>query len=201
MLQQERGVIQLAYQLILYPVWGILYWVFMSAFWRHYRPIWYRFAYTTVDGQKEFSKKRGMITVLATFASLWIVYSSIGLVYHTTLYLTTARVNEIVYLSNAQEISLDDNVFSVQGCEVAAVGENFSCSTDNSLYFRIDPTGFATVWSILSNGTFFYPDYVAAPIAPGWQKCTITSYGFRMKIFLRGFDIYPELLSAECEQL
>ena len=114
------------------------------------------------------------------------------------LYAFTARVDEVVYLSNAQEIIPEDNIHSVQGCEVETAGEEFSCTADKSLYFRIDPDTFSTVWSLLSNGTLFYSDYVAATVAPGWEKCTITSYGFRMKVFLRGFDIYPKLLSANC---
>lgn len=122
-------------------------------------------------------------------------------VWHAGLYAATSRVDEIVYLSNAQEIIPEQNLFSVQGCEASFAGEDFSCSEEESLYFRIEPTEFAQVWSLLYRGNFFYPDYIAAPIAPGWQRCTITSYGFRMKTMIRRWEIYPELLSAKCEEM
>lgn len=169
--------------------------------WKHYRKIWDRFAYATIDDQRVFSRKRGAYTLIGTFLTLWFAISITSFVWHTTLYIATARVDEVVYLSNAQEIAPDENIFSVQGCEATVAGETFSCSEDESLYFRIEPSEFAQVWSILSRGNFFYPDYVAAPIAPGWQKCVITSYGFRMKTMIRSWEIYPELLSARCEDM
>lgn len=52
-----------------------------------------------------------------------------------------------------------------------------------------------------NRGDFFYPDYVAATVAPGWQECTITSYGFRAKLFIRRLEIYPELLSVDCQRI
>lgn len=183
------------------PIWNVLYWLGIGFLWRHYRKIWDRFAYTTVDGQRVFSRKRGAYTLLGTFLTLWFAVSITSFTWHTTLYLATARVDEVVYLSNAQEISPEENLFSVQGCEATVTGENFSCSEEESLYFRIEPTEFAQAWSILTRGNFFYPDYIAAPIAPGWQKCVITSYGFRMKTMIRRWEIYPELLSARCEEM
>lgn len=183
------------------PIWNIVYWLGIGFLWRNYRKIWDRFAYTTVDGQRVFSRKRGAYTLLGTFLTLWFAVSIASFTWHVTLYLTTARVDEVVYLSNAQEISPEENLFSVQGCEATVTTETFSCSEDESLYFRIGPTEFAQVWSILTRGNFFYPDYIAAPIAPGWQKCVITSYGFRMKTMIRRWEIYPELLSARCEEM
>lgn len=184
------------------PIWNIVYWLGVGFLWRNYRKIWDRFAYTTVDGERVFSRKRGAYTLVGTFLSLWFVASIASFAWHATLYMTTGRVNEVVYLSNAQEIIPDANLFSVQGCEASFVeGENFSCSEDESLYFRIEPTEFAQVWSLVTKGSFFYPDYVAAPIAPGWQRCIITSYGFRMKTMIRRWEIYPELLSARCEEM
>jgi hypothetical protein len=184
------------------PVWKIIYWLGIGFLWRNYRKIWDRFAYATVDGQRVFSRKRGAYTLAGTVLTVWFAVSIASFVWHSTLYLATGRVDEIVYLSNAQEINPDENLFSVQGCEATVVeGENFSCSEDESLYFRIEPTEFAQVWSLLNKGNFFYPDYIAAPIAPGWQKCVITSYGFRMKTMIRRWEIYPELLSARCEEM
>lgn len=188
------AVSQLAWRFI-YPIYAILHFLLVKVFWKVYQPVWNKFAYNA-DGS--FSKIRGSITMLSSIVGAWILYGFMFFAADVVLYIFTARVDEVVYLSNAQEIIPEENVHSVQGCETEKAGEEFSCSADQSLYFRIDPDAFSTVWSIFANGALFYPDYVAATIAPGWEKCTITSYGFRMKVFLRGFDIYPKLLSAEC---
>lgn len=192
----------LVWKNFLQPIWNVVWWLGVGFLWKNYRKIWDRFAYTTVGSERAFSRKRGAYTLIGTIVTLWFVVSIASFAWHTALYITTGRVDEVVYLSNAQEINPDENLFSVQGCEATTnKGENFSCSEDESLYFRIEPSEFAQVWSILSKGGFFYPDYIAASIAPGWQKCTITSYGFRMKTMIRRWEIYPELLSAKCEEI
>lgn len=181
------------------PIWGVLYWVGFGLLFKTYRKIWNRFAFESEGEERIFSKKKGAITLVATFFVGYFMISILSFVWHTALYFATARVDEVVYLSNAQEIGPKENVFSVQGCEIEGTGEEFSCSAEESLYFRIDPTAFSQVWSILDSGSIFYPDYVAASIAPGWARCTITSYGFRIKTMIRSFEIYPELLAARCE--
>ena len=186
---------------IVYPFYLIFHFVFIKMLWQYYRPIWDKFAYKNVNGARRLSKVRGSFTIVCSIVGVWFLYGFMFFAGDAALYVATAKVDEVVYLSNAQEIIPEENIHSVQGCITGDAGENFSCDADKSLYFRINPNTFATVWSLLSHGSFFYPDYVAAPIAPGWQKCTITSYGFRLKIFLRGFDIYPELLSARCEDI
>lgn len=184
------------------PVWDVIYWLGVGLVWKQFRRIWDRFAFVEKDGKRVFSRTRGASVIAVTAFVAYFFVTALTLVWDTTLYLTTARVDEVVYLSNAQEINPDENIFSVQGCEITqAPGENFSCSADQSLYFRISPSGFAQIWSIFSEGGLFYPDYVSAPIAPGWQKCMITSYGFRVKTMIRRFEIYPELLAASCEPL
>lgn len=183
---------------IIYPFYVIFHYVVIKFLWKYYSPIWNKFAYAA-DGS--FSKVRGTATLLSSLVGVWVLYGFLFFMGDVLLYVTTAHVDEVVYLSNAQEIDPLENIHSVQGCTTQAEGEQFSCDADKSLYFRIENDDFAEVWSLLNHGTLFYPDYVAAPIAPGWQRCTVTSYGFRMKIFLRGFNIYPSLLSAKCEQL
>ena len=44
----------------------------------------------------------------------------------------------------------------------------------------------------------FFPDYVAASVPLSISQCTITSYGLRLKLIMRGVDIYPDLLKTEC---
>jgi hypothetical protein len=186
---------------IVYPFYAIFRYAILNTFWKYYKPIWNRFAYIGEKEDRHFSKVRGAVTLLSSLVFGWILYGFLFFVSDVVLYVATAHVDEMVYLSNAQEIDSLENIHSVQGCTVQSTGENFSCDSDKSLYFRIENNAFAEVWSILKHGTLFYPDYVAAPIAPGWQQCTVTSYGFRMKLFLRGFNIYPALLSAKCEQI
>ena len=181
------------------PIFGWFNWIALDIIWKNYRKVWDKLVY---DAEGKFSRVRGAVVLGVTIFLLYFAVAIANFIWHTALYFSTVRKDEVVYLSNAQEVNPDENVFSVQGCEISATStEEFSCGVDQSLYFRIDPTSFSQVWSILNNGTLFYPDYVAAPIAPGWQKCTVTSYGFRLKSFIRNLEIYPELLSATCGEL
>ena len=198
---QVTASMLMVWRKVFLPIWNVFYMLGFGLIWNNYMKVWKRFAYTGEGENRVFSKKRGVYTLSTTLFLLWFSVSIFSFVWHTTLYFTTARVDEIVYLSNAQEIAPDDNIFSVQGCEAVTTNENFSCSEDESLYFRIEPTGFAHAWSMVTRWNFFYPDYIAAPIAPGWQKCVITSYGFRMKTMIRRWEIYPTLLSAKCGEI
>lgn len=186
------------------PIWNFFYWITVTIFFQKtFMKVWDKFAYKTDQetGELIFSRKRGAGVILSFLAGLYFLVSIAGFVWDVTLYMTTARIDEIVYLSNAQEILPDDNIFSVQGCNIINDAETISCSVEESLYFRINPNLFSQVWSYIVKGDFFYPDYVAAPIAPGWSRCVITSYGFRLKTLVRRFEIYPELLDANCETL
>lgn len=180
------------------PIWKIV-----KYFWQQYRKVWLKFAYKTTDGDKrKFSKAKGLGVFVSTLVALFIGYHTAFIIKDTSLYLLTVQRSEIVYLSNAQEIDAENNIHSVQGCIVAKQEDgSFSCSTDNSLYFRIEPSLFAHMWYLTNRGDIFYPDYVAATIAPGWQECTITSYGLRAKLFIRRLQIYPELLSVDCQKI
>jgi hypothetical protein len=189
------------WQRFIYPFYSWAYWLFKLFFWQHFRRVWDRTVYSVnAAGERKFSKIRGAVVIAATGVFLLVVYNLMFLVSHTALYFATGTTDEIVYLSNAQEIDPENNIHSVQGCVARAASETFSCGEADSLYFRIEPTGFAHIWSVLNSEDhgIFYPDYVAAPIAPGWQQCTVTSYGVRIKFFIRKWDIYPYLLSARC---
>jgi hypothetical protein len=86
-------------------------------------------------------------------------------------------------------------VHSVQGCH------QLPCTDENSFYFRIRATLFNEIWSLAHGRGLFFPDYVAASVPLSISECRITSYGVRMKIFMRGMDIYPDLLQTECTPL
>lgn len=184
----------------IWPYYSWCAWLFSVVFWRPFRSAWDRFGYKTrSDGTRRFSTVRGTGVIAAAAVTVFFVYQLLFVLFDTALYFTTARVNETVYMSNAQEISAADNLHSAQGCISKADSAEFTCGTEDSLYFRIESNAFSHIWSLLHNGTLFYPDYVAAPIAPGWEQCVITSYGIRAKFFMRTWDIYPNLLSATCK--
>jgi hypothetical protein len=190
------------YRRFIYPIYSWGYWLFSILFWKRFRAVWDRFVYkTNAAGERKFSKIRGATIIVSTAAFLFLFYQSMFVLVDATLYAVTGKVDEIVYLSNAQEIVPDSNMFSVQGCVAPAEGESFSCGAEDSLYFRISPSGFNHTWNLINNGGLFYPDYVSAPIAPGWQECTVTSYGVRIKTLMRTWDLYPELLSARCREI
>lgn len=188
------------YRRVIYPIYSWGYWLFGILFWNRFRYVWDRTVYTKNSaGERKFSKIRGATVLATTVAVLYLAYHSLFVIFDATVYAFTGRTDEIVYLSNAEEISPDSNVFSVRGCLAPAAGESFSCGAEDSLYFRISPSNFNHVWSMFNSESWlFYPEETAAPIAPGWQSCVITSYGIRVKFLMRNWDIYPELLSARC---
>lgn len=191
------------YRRVIYPIYSWGYWLFSILFWKRFRTIWDRFVYKTdKDGNKKFSKVNGAAIIASTAMVLVLAYHSLFVLFDATVYAFTRHADEFVYLSNAEEISPDSNIFSVRGCVAPAIGESFSCGAEDSLYFRISPSNFNHVWSFFNTDTWlFYPEEVAAPIAPGWQQCTVTSYGVRLKFLMRNWDIYPELVSARCSAI
>lgn len=183
----------------LYPIYSWFYRSMLAIFWRPFRKVWDKLAYyTTKKGDRKFSTVRGAGVLASTALFLVLAYQAIFIAFDFGLYLATVKTDEIVYLSNAQEIDGDSNLHSAQGCLAPANGTEFECDSVNSLYFRIDGNYFNQAWSLFHHGTLFFPDYVAAAIAPGWHVCTVTSYGVRLKLFMKTWDIYPYLLSATC---
>ena len=133
------------------------------------------------------------ILVAASLVFAWfILIPLLGFLFDVGLYLATAKRDEVVYLTNSQEIMPEDNVHSVQGCY------ELPCTDENSFYFRIRATLFNEVWSVVHGRGLFFPDYVAASVPLSISQCTITSYGVRLKLIMRGADIYPDLLKTEC---
>jgi len=134
--------------------------------------------------------------VAASLVFAWfILVPLLGFLYDLGLYLVTVKHDEVVYLTNSQEILPDENVHSVQGCH------ELPCTDKNSFYFRIRATLFNEVWSVVHGRGLFFPDYVAASVPLSISQCTITSYGVRLKLIMRGMDIYPDLLKTECSPM
>jgi hypothetical protein len=155
---------------------------------RWYRAAWARFVYRT-DGS--FSWARSGVMLTATIIAFYIIPHVMMFTFHATLYLTTAKTED-VFLTQSQEIYPDDDIHSVKGCD------SLPCNEMSSIYFRVQPSWFNQAWALVNNGSLFYPDYVAAAVPPGISECTILSYGFRLKFLMRRYDIYPDMLTANC---
>lgn len=174
------------------PIWrcisAFFKWIFVQ-----YRKVWALTVYQRNQyGTLMLSKKRAGVFLLCTALFLWCSYSILGFTYDAVLYTTTVKHNETFYLHGSQETNVSGNIHSVKGCS------KLPCSDEDSLYFRVTPSLFNHVWSIFTDGSLFYPDYVAAAVPDVVNKCTITTYGIRLKLLVRNTDVYPELLKASC---
>ena len=158
---------------------------------RGYRALWERVVYLETG---HFSRVRAGLMVTATAAVFYVAVPVLLFVLHAGLYLLTAKQHE-VFLTQSQEIYPDEDVHAARGCE------ELPCTDQNAVYYRIRPHGFHQAWSILRGQGLFYPDYVAAAVPPGISRCTVRSYGLRVKFLMRQADMYPDLLQARCDKL
>jgi hypothetical protein len=177
---------------LLHPLWRAASWVFRGAF-RQYRKLWSLVVYRhDAFGNLRLVKTRAGLFLAGSLVSLVCLYGIIGFTYDAGMYALTGHHNEIMYLTSSQEIDAPGNVHAVKGCD------KLPCSDTDSVYFRITPSAFNHVWSLMHNHMLFFPDYVSAAVPPGLNRCVISSYGIRVKLLMRGMDIYPELLKASC---
>lgn len=175
---------------LVYPLWRPLY---RSVTWilSWYIRLWNRIVHVPDQyGNPCFSKARAIPFVGATLAFVLLL----PMMGDTFLYFGTVK-REIVYLNNSQEILPIEGVHSVQGCQ------RLPCTEGDAIYFRIRPTLFNEVWSLLHHRTWFYSDYVAAAVPPVVSKCEAVTYGVRVKLFVRGLNIYPDLIDVSCQPL
>lgn len=153
-----------------------------------YMRLWDRVVYTR---EGYFSRTRAGVLLASTVAFVWVLPSVLLFVAQLGLFAATYK-NERIILTKSQEIYADENIHSVTGCESS------ECNADNAVYFRVRPTGFNQLWSLVARGSLFYPDYVVGSITNAGQECTVISYGIRIKALMRNWDIYPDLLLAQC---
>lgn len=177
---------------LLHPVWRAVTWVFRGLF-RQYRKLWSLVVYRhDAFGNLRLVKTRAGVFLAGSLVGLFCLYGVLGFFYDAGMYALTGHHNEIMYLTSSQEIDATGNVHAVKGCDM------LPCSDTDSVYFRITPSAFNHVWSLTHSGILFFPDYVSAAVPPGLNRCVISSYGIRVKLLMRGMDIYPELLKAAC---
>jgi hypothetical protein len=175
------------------PTWKVVRWPFWKLL-KQYRRLWSLVVYRRDEFENlRFSKVRAgaflTSTVIFVWFFLWPLTFFVG---ETVSYGLTAKVNETIYLHNSQEIDSENNIHSVQGATRLPLDEN------DTIYFRIEGTLFNHLWSLVHGHGLFYSDYVSATVPPGLNICTTTSYGFRLKLLMRNWEIYPHLLSATC---
>jgi hypothetical protein len=174
---------------LLRPVARTVFWRPLKYLLRKYWALWDRVVYLKSG---HFSRLRAGLMVTATIAALYVIPQLILFVLHTALFVVTAK-SETVYLTQSQEIYPDDDIHSVKGCE------ELPCTEQNSIYYRVRPHHFHHAWSLVTRGSLFFPDYVAATVPPGVSRCTTLSYGLRLKLLMRQWDVYPDLLDAICQ--
>ncbi|MBR0664747.1 hypothetical protein GXW71_10330 [Roseomonas hellenica] len=192
-LASSRFLVQLAASL--HWVWAVPLrpfrragaWMVGSVF-RWYRLLWVRCTHNEYGG---FVYWRGGAMILATGVALYLIPVVLGFVAQTALYFTTRNYEE-VYLIQSEEIYPDDNVWAVRGCD------RLPCDRDSSIYFRISPTPFNHLWSVVNTGWLFVPDDVGSGVPTGLTRCWVRSYGIRIKTLMRRFEIYPDALDISC---
>lgn len=186
------------WQKILNPITGFLWKIALFIF-GIYRKIWSIFVYKRNEyGDLVFSKVRAGIFLLI---SIPIILTAGSITIDGTVFAFTQKYNEQVYLFNSSDNSFSgDDEFSVTGCEIKEIDPNvgFECNSEDTVYFRVNPTWIEHIYSIIHNGNIFYADNIAATIAPGWNVCKIDSWYFRFKTLYRNTNIYPKLLDASC---
>lgn len=161
---------------------------FFGVVFRWYKRLWQRFTYDHYGG---FVYRKAGVMVTATLLFLYMMPTIVAFTFDTGMFLTTYR-SERVYLFNSEEIYPDENIWSIRGCEM------INCA-DESLYFRVSPTLFNHVWSLIYRQELFLADDIASGVPPGKTECSIISYGIRVKTLMKRWDIYPDALYIACD--
>ncbi|MFX4299994.1 hypothetical protein [Pseudosulfitobacter pseudonitzschiae] len=160
----------------------------IARIWRWYlRAIWNRFARNDAG---RITQKRAAATFAATIFALYMIPAMLGLVFQVTLMATTMK-REQVYLTQSEEINPDMELFNVRGNTKPV------STPENALYYRVRPTLAHQIHSYAVYQTPFYAEDIAS-IAPGLNRCEVLSYGFRMRLLVRGWGIYPDMLWSSC---
>lgn len=156
---------------------------------RWYRRLWDRSVYDKHGG---LVYRRAGVMVTLTIVGIIVAKTLVVLTFQTVFYFTTYN-DEQVYLIQSEEIFPDDNIWAVRGCDTKR------CDWSTSIYYRIRPTLFNHLWSIVHNGNLFLPDVIGSSVPTGMTECRVVSYGIRVKSLMKYWEIYPDGLSIECD--
>lgn len=155
---------------------------------RYKRWIWNRWAR---NAEGRYTWKRVGATVMATLFLLWIIPSMILTVWQAGLMATTWK-DEVVFLTNSEEVDPIGEVHSIRGCR------NIPCTESDAIYYRVRASWMHDLYALKKRQHFFYPEEVAGVVAPGVNRCEVSSYGIRVRALMRGWGIYPDMLNAIC---
>lgn len=182
-----------AWEKIVWPIIKLLRYPFrwITRTWRRIFD-WYVYVPYTKTSQR-FSTMRAGLMFVYTFIVFMALIPVAIFILDMAVYFATVHHNEKIYLTVAQEISMDDNIHSVYGCN------SLPCRDSDTIYFRIEPSLFNHAWALAHGHWLFYPDFVAAAVPPGTNECIATTYGVRIKFVVRNLDLYPYLLKASCK--
>lgn len=192
-LGSSRFLVQIA--AALYWIWSVplrpirrlissmSYWAYVR-----YRALWVKLTHNKYGG---FEYWRGGVMIIATAVVIYLIPIITYLTAQSLLFITTQQ-HEEVYLIQSDEIYPDDNIWSVRGCD------RLPCDRESSIYYRIAPTTFNHLWSIVNTGWIFIPDDVGSGVPTGLSRCWVRSYGIRIKTLMRRLDIYPDALEISC---
>lgn len=150
--------------------------------------VWDRWAR---NGDGQVTRKRAGWTIFATLVFLWFLPAMLLTGWQAGLMATTMR-NEEVFLTMAEEVDPENEVHSIRGCRA------IPCTESDAVYFRVRASWMHEGYSLIKQGHMFYPEEVAGVVAPGVNRCQVTSYGIRVKAMMRGWGIYPDMLNAVC---
>jgi len=155
---------------------------------KSYKKLWIKI---TFNRQGKFVYKRAFMSIVGTFVFIMLIPNFLMIFLNTGLYALTVKT-ETVYLYLTEEIYPNQGIWSLKGCKSVA------CNRNSSIYYRIKPSYFNHIWSLLTSFSLFLPDVLGSSVPPGVSKCEIKSYGFRFKT-LMNWDIYPDVLRISCE--
>lgn len=203
-LVKEGGMIANAIKLM-YQVLAAMYWIWSNlvtkilipfqyiggGIWNVWVKLWNKVVHRK-DG--DFSYSRAGVLLAATLAFIYMLPTFLLLTWQTTFYFVTGGV-DTVYLTQSQEIYPDDDIHSVKGCT------SLPCSDQVAVYYRVAPTLFNQMWSLVVQQDIFMPDNVAAAVPPGLSECKVHAYGLRLKFLMKKMDIYPDAIEILCEPI
>jgi hypothetical protein len=180
-------------------VWPGIRWATRPSRWLFgwYRALWSLAVYRRASGGTlRFSKVRAAGMVVATWFVLWFVtWPAIDCLWDGAIYAATVQRDEHVYLLGSQEIDSWTGAHNVEGCTA------LPCSDRDAIYFRTVGGLFNNLWSLAHGRGLFYPEYVGAAVPYSTSKCSITSYGVRVRFPFRLINTYSYLLAVTCTPL
>lgn len=186
------------WQKVFHPIAKVIWKVVLFLF-SLYKKAWSLFVYKRNEyGDLVFSKVRAGIFLLIAIPTFFTIGT---IAVDGTVFAATFKQKERVYLFNSNDNSFkDQEEFSVTGCEIREIDPEvgFKCDSDDTVYFRVNPTWIEYLYAAFIKGDLFYAENIASTIAPGWNICEVDSWYFRFKLLYRNTQIYPKLLDASC---